>query len=418
MRIFRFLSLFFTVLAAVCAPAHAEEFPGGDSSAEFEKGFGASGGISEADKGDADEDRLKIGGAFWAQAQYLGLRGFGDRDGYLQNANTMWLYFDSRLRDDVRAYIKLRGDYSPTLGINPYTLEEIEETSVGLEEAKLMFNVGKSVFFTIGKQKLKWGSGKFWNPTDVMNNERRNLMYNEDVRLGLNMIKTHVPVGSANFYLVNRIEGSNDPGLIQHALRAEVPVGTAELAATASFLKGEKPVFGVDLSTALWELDFHAEAAHTQGSSRTYYDGGAHSDPSRQLTNFMTGLSYDYKYSDQDALTVSVEYFRNGAGVTSIGDYEGVLTAAAYQPYHLSRDYGMFMIYVPTPGRWEHVSFTMFNILNLTDQSAATKLMATLSHWSDMDIDLGMTAHYGNSSGELQVGGQFIDADVRLRVEF
>lgn len=391
----------------------AEDFPFPSSEKEFQEGFGAEGGISQLDKADADKDRLKIGGELWTQLQYFGLQGQAGRKGYLFNPNTLYLYFDSRLREDTRAYVRLMSVYDPTAsngGVSPFTGQALKETQVGIEEMKLLFNIDKTVFFTIGKQKIRWGSGKFWNPTDFLNSSRRNLLYNEDRRLGVNLIKTHLPLGSANLYLVNRIEGTTDPGLVHHALRAEMPIGTAELSATGSVQRGQSPVLGMDLSSALWELDAHMEVSHVTENSA---DGSG-----RPLTHVTTGISYDYKYSDQDMLSVSLEYFRNDGGLTETSGYVRVLLAGGYQPYFLARDYGMLMLYLPTPGRWEHVSFTLFNIMNFSDRSAASKFMATLTHIQNLNVDLGLTGHYGNPDGELKLGGQWMDADVRLRVAF
>lgn len=53
--------------------AHAEDFPGGDSSAHLEetlkKGFSAEGGMQDEDTKALDSDRLKIGGQLQAEWQ-------------------------------------------------------------------------------------------------------------------------------------------------------------------------------------------------------------------------------------------------------------------------------------------------------------------------------------------------------------
>ena len=46
----------------------------------------------------------------------------------------------------------------------------------------------------MGLQRIKWGSGRFWNPTDFLNQQRKDPLDFFDKRLGVAMLKLHLPL--------------------------------------------------------------------------------------------------------------------------------------------------------------------------------------------------------------------------------
>ena len=57
-----------------------------------------------------------------------------------------------------------------------------------LDQAWLRFDLGRTLFITAGKQHVKWGTSRFWNPTDFLQ-RKRNPLEPFDVRTGVNMVK-------------------------------------------------------------------------------------------------------------------------------------------------------------------------------------------------------------------------------------
>lgn len=388
---------------------------------EFEKGFGSAGGLTAEDKSFTESDRTKLGGRLWTELQHYQFNSTA-LPSYLSFPNTLWLYIDSTLKNDLRVYGKIRSTVDPTISagaVSPLTGTALSSSQTDLEELKLIFNVKKSVFFTVGKQKIKWGSGKLWNPTDFLNTERRNLLYADDRRLGVSLLKAHVPLGAANFYLIERFDSATQVDKLQHALRAEIPMGPTELCLSASAASNMKPIYGADFSAAVWDFDLYGEVSYTGGSSQVFFSAtGAATNPNRALLNWATGVSYDLKYSDTDTLTLGLEYFSNDAGYSSTSDYLYVFAGGGYVPFNLGTRYGAFTAYLPKPGSWEKLSFTLSNIMNLSDQSVVTKFNTAITALDDLTIDLGFSAHYGNSSGEFRYGNQLWDASLRFLVDF
>ncbi len=410
------------LVLASTSPAFAEDFPavGGDAD-EFDKGFSAEKGLTQDEKDAMESERLKVGGRLWSEFQHFQLNSTA-LPSYFFNPNTVWVYLDSRLRNDIRTYFKLRAIYDPTVtqgGTSPLTGLAMQQTRTDLEELKLMFNLKKTAFFTIGKQKIKWGSGRLWNPTDFLNIERRDLLFSEDRRLGVALIKTHIPIKDSNFYLIQRIDNSFQVDKIQHAVRAEIPIGPAEIIASASFASTSKPLYGLDVSSAIWDFDVYGEVSYTGGSSLSFYSAtGRYTDPNRPVTQAVGGISYDFKYSDSDAMTFALEYFYNDAGYTSTSDYASVFAYGGYQPFVLGNRYGSFLVNLQSPGSLEKWGFMLSNIANLMDMSAITKLNIGYTGLGDLRVDLGLTAHYGNSNGEFKFGNQLWDASLRFLVDF
>jgi len=390
-----------------------QEFPTDSVSAEdFEKGFGESAGISEHEKSNADEDRLKIGGTLASDGFIYAFEG---RD-HFRNPNTLWIYLDAKLRNDIRAFAKFKGVVDSTGAPGSPLASSVSPSDV--EELKLFFNAHKKVFFTLGKQKVKWGSGQFWNPSDVLNNTPRDLLYADDRRSGVSLLKAHVPVANSNLYLLSSFDGADRMSQIGNTLRLEVPVATSEISLTASKFYEQETVFGADLSAGLGIIDVRAEAAYSSASNKPRYSATGPFTEGGAAFNWVAGLSYDLDYLDNDTLSFNVEYFNNDDGYDKKSDYVFALLNKAYVPFHLGEQYAMFMIYAPTPGTWNHTSLSLFNVFNLTDESAITKFNVSFTLMQDLALDTGISIPYGASDREFRMLKQKYELSTRLKVDF
>ena len=78
-----------------------------------------------------------------------------------------------------------------------------------LDQLWINFDVAHRAFVTVGRQHVKWGVGKFWNPTDYLHPVRRDPLATFDARTGTTMLKLHVPWEKRgwNFYAVSPARG-------------------------------------------------------------------------------------------------------------------------------------------------------------------------------------------------------------------
>ena len=129
-----------------------------------------------------------------------------------------------------------------------------------LDQLWVNFDVERRVFVTAGKQHVKWGVGKFWNPTDYLHPVPRNPLAVFDERVGTTMVKLHVPWEARgwNAYgvaVLEDIAGLDEPtnrlGRVGVGGRVEAVVGTVELGADALTQDGHRPRFGVDASAGI-----------------------------------------------------------------------------------------------------------------------------------------------------------------------
>jgi hypothetical protein len=183
-----------------------------------------------------------------------------------------------------------------------------------LDQLWLKWDAYRRVFFTLGRQRIKWGSGRFWNPTDFLNAQRLDSVAILDTRLGATLLKVHVPVESLgwNFYAIANLSGAERPDDAGAAVRGEFVLGPAELALSAQLRGGpyaqvsplvtsvaasaqtavpatqvaqnvglNSPVastprqlqLGIDLSAGVGPLDLRVESALTHGSRLMWATG-------------------------------------------------------------------------------------------------------------------------------------------------
>jgi hypothetical protein len=392
----------------------AEDFPQSSSMADFEKSFSETSSLTQSEKDSVTEDRFHIGGKLAIDFFDTGI---GTQDQF-QNVNQFWLYGDAKLRNDIRAYIKALSTFVTPETSNTQSFSQATE-GVSLEELKLFFNANNWVFFTVGQQKIKWGSSKFWNPTDIINSSKRNLLYSDDRRAGVNLLKTHLPVGAANFYYVTALDDANRVAELGHYGRLEWPIGSSEISFTVGKKYDDHAVYGADVSVGVWDIDFYSELAFSRGSNSIFYnETGAYTQDSKNTTNWTLGLSYEMKYSDLESLSLGFEYFHNGDGYKNTNNYAYVLAAEAYVPFYLSQQYFLMSIYIPEPGSWNDTAITLSTIANITDKTYLSKLNFGVTLAQDLSLDLGLSFRLGSTSGELRYGDQRYQLESRLAVQF
>lgn len=409
----QFLLLVFLISSSIFA----------DEMAEFEKGFGEEGEIPQTQKEYYLKDKVDVGGAIYSDFFYYIYSNKSFKDDRFYNNNLGYFYVDAKLPADVRFFTKGRLKFDPTVDeseLNPLTGTNYQKLTADLDEMKLMFDVNDAVFFTIGKQKIKYGSGVFWNPTDFLNDTMKNPFYSYDRRLGVTLIKTHVPIGVSNFYIVADINNAKNIDQIAYVARLEAPINTSELALTLKAKKNMATKLGVDVSASLYEIDVHLETAISKGSDKTFYtlQGTPYTDTKKTFWDITVGASYDWQYTDSRTMTLSLEYYYNQEGYNNPAVYPILWANAMFVPLNTGRQYGMFTVYIPKPGSWNRTNITLFNVANLVDSSVMTRAELIYMFTNDLNIGFNVTGHYGKSSGEFRQFGQLLDLGIRFELNF
>jgi len=168
------------------------------------------------------------------------------------------LMLDIRLPQGAKAFANLETQYIPQ-GSN---------VLVSLREIFLDGNLKNHVFLRLGKQVLQWGRCDIWNPTDLINVEKKLFIQKIGYREGAYGIKLHIPFGTAyNIYGFVDTREASSVDSIAAAGKFEFLIGGTEMAFSMWDKKNYHPVFGYDFSTRLLGIDLTGELSLSDGSN-------------------------------------------------------------------------------------------------------------------------------------------------------
>ncbi len=369
---------------------------------------------------DAKDDRLEIGGLAYLRGSYALSQGEDAETAPLRTPALFDLYADARPSERVRIFTRGRFTYDFSIPSSATNATDsfgrpLERETVALDQLWLKFDVARTVYVTAGKQPLKWGSGRFWNPTDFLNPVLRDPLAAFDERLGVTLVKLHVPFESTgmNVYGVVDVDGADSPEEVGGALRAEAVVGTAELALSGGARKGRPRYLGADLSAGIWDFDVRLEAAFRRGDTASYYEGeldlrrmrlpSAVSRKDEWIPQAVAGLEYSFNYSDEDSASLGIEYFYNESGYEDASLYPWLLFQGAYRPLYTGKHYGAVYGFLAGPGSWNDTTIIVSTLGNLNDRSYLSRLDWRVQLMSYLNLDLYLNYHYGRN-GEFNFG--------------
>jgi hypothetical protein len=424
------------LFGAPAAPAPARPQPSPPPGAISEPRLEPSAPGTEARLEDkASQEPLKIGGQLYLRSNVSARQGQPPSQWTLSSPNLVDVYLDGRPNERVRGYLLGRMQWDPTVnpGQDPLTGKATSSApSVSLDQLWLSFDLARTVFVTAGRQHAKWGTGRFWNPTDWLHPAPRNPLALFDARTGTTMVKLHLPWEKTgwNFYAVALLEGAaqdaaaanaDTVGKVSGAARAELVLWGAEVGLDIFARRGSVKG-GVDLSMAIWELDVTGELALKTGSDAPLFRlraGGAPNDTFNGYESFeATGLtpaatlgaSWSWRYSDEDTLTLGGEYFFNANGYDDPEIYpllllqQSLTGTTTFTPFYLGRHYAGLFALLPNPGQWNTTTFILSVLANLSDRSVVARLDWQQTLLTHLRFEAYGQVHAGDGQGEFRFG--------------
>jgi hypothetical protein len=354
----------------------------------------------------------------------------------LASPNLLDIYFDGRPSDRLRAYIRGRVAYDYTVADGSMDVwgNEQHSTEVMLDQMWLKFDLARTAFVTLGRQPVKWGTGYFWNPSDFLNQAHKDPLASFDERLGLNLIKVHLPIENLgwNFYAIADLTEANTAQKIGGAFRAEILLGTVELALSTAVKKDQPFRLGSDLSFGLWWFDFRFEGAVFKGDERVYYKGDldlnqgldgiiadiatikTYQRQDEWIPQLSAGLELDIPFGTEDSLIVGLEYFYNDAGYADSSLYPILMippeqmqassgsatpssstTSPTYSPLYIGRHYLGAYFLLAAPGRWDNTSFILSLLGNLSDETGLARFDYRVKLLTYLDFNAYLNYHFG-----------------------
>jgi len=404
------------LLFLLCAPAIAED--------RDDEIFGEGTDEETSEELVLAEDPLELGGILYLRFDGAFVESANLADHDFSSPNFADLYLDARPNDRLRGFIRGRLKWNPTVEPNEPTFLGLgappTQTDILLNELWLKFDVGRTLFVTLGKAHVRWGASRLWNPIDLINTTRRSPLAFFDERTGLPLLKLHFPIESLgwNFYLLGVLDEADPLGAAAAAARAEFVFSTVELGLTGAYRRGEDPKAGLDLSAGIFDLDFTGEV-------------GFRFEEATPTIQASAGLEYGIPILDDDSLYLGAEYFYNqdghdtvedaffaSAGVSTLEDLtlgvaDGSIdlnqTLSTLQFFYIGEHYAAVFFALPYPGSWNNTSFTLSTVANLSDYSALSRLDISTRVLTYLTVQTYIMGHWGNQ-GELRAGPEAFSA--------
>lgn len=341
----------------------------------------------------------------------------GIADAALSSPSLFDAYLDARPNDRLRAFAQVRLNYDFTIqpGDVGLTGQPQEQLRIAFDQGWVKLDLGRVAYITAGKQRIRWGTGRFWNPTDFVNLDIRNSVDFFDQRLGVNLLKVHFPFEALgwNLYLLGKFEGIDvleDTGV---GARAEFVFGQMELA-LSTLVKKDAPLrVGADFSAGLWLFDVRAEATLQRGLDVDRFTGELDFDEGKipeledtdenWYASVVVGADIQLQYNDQDTVILGGEYFYNQAGYASAELYPFLVLNGAFRPLYLGQHYFGAYALASGPFSLNDTSLTLSTLGNLSDRSFLTRfdVQQVVLNW--VTVNAFASVHYGNR-GEFKLG--------------
>ncbi len=422
------------VLLFLVSPAFGEDFQVDESLFEDSAFEVASNELVSTNLAE-EKEGLEISGGINLQMGQILNRDFltGKTDNNRFSSSTgAFVLADVRLKQGIRGFAHLDASYNPA-GTN--------ELTWGMKELFVDLNVEKRVFFRVGKQVLQWGRGYLWNPTDLVNVEKKSFTNLFATCEGNYGFKMQIPFGTLfNIYAYAKLGKETLPTDLAFSTKVEVLVGNTEIALSTRVKRGDHPVFGVDFSSAFFGWDIYGEA------SLADWDGNQHLRfvqtnvimgsltnqmelaQSFELTNgwipkVSLGVSRSFDLLDvQDRLSLTLEGFYNGAGYTNLTlDTTNRQLAFFGGGYYHAGEYGQWygacFLTVRQLGLSE-LSGNLNAIVNLSDNSALISLGLTYTPVDHFTLSFSLNGAVGEENREYTFYGNGLNGNLSTGLVF
>jgi hypothetical protein len=403
-------------------------------------------GTVEAQPGAADtknpaeaveSEKLGFSGQLQSFSSYTMTRNFiQGATGFSDNtfANTIMGDFlvDARLPRNFRMFMDLNINYVPTGTPVPtvftpvpplpppvppqFVLMQNETTLLDIKEVFVDFNfANNAIHFRAGKQVLQWGTGYFWNPTDLINVSHKSFTNLNALLDGVFGLRTDVTF-SPNFHLYTfvNLNGVTDLTDVAYAARTEFLAGKVEFGFSGWYEYNKIPVFGTDITMPLfWELNMTGEASLSYGDNGQKLDtnGNPYSVSNELVPKVDIGLSRTFDVLNvQDRLSVMGEFFWNSDGYDqnmfqSLGSGSLSLMTFLNGYYHASyygQYYGALFVSIADFGE-PNMTLSIDGLMNFSDTSAIALIGLSDSPVNNFTLEAQVGSALGPTYGEYTV---------------
>ena len=368
--------------------------------------------------------RFHFGGEIYNYNIYRVLRdvaieGRSARDNEFFSSIVGDFYLDVRLTHGLKGYVSTTVAYLPSEGA--------DELFIQLNEFFLDVNIRYRIFFRVGKQVLQWGTGFFWNPSDLINIDRKQFTDIERLRSGIYGFKVHLPVRTVfNLYGFLGTRDIEEKDSYSFSLKLEFLIRSFEFSLSGWFQNRRKPILAGDFSTGVSGWNFYGEFIYAAEHTRESYQR-APSEEERYVKRRIqehTGKALFgwHKSFRQDRIFLGNEFYYTSEGYRNNVFKNDTLRMAiqrdGYYPFDHSQWYGAVFLTFDRLFR-QTSSFVINMLFNLNDGSIVINPWLNVSLVNQFRFSFRPIFWIGNGSDtEATFQNNFMDWGFELSLSF
>jgi hypothetical protein len=229
----------------------------------------------------------------------------------------------------------------------------------------------------LGRQRIAWGTGRFWSPLDILNPVSPLALEREE-RVGVDAALLEAKLGPLSraslVYAPATDRGSPSRALQWHGNAAGV-----DASLVAGRLLG-LDIVGVDVASQIGDVGLRGEAARLRPSA------------GRGFSRLMAGADYAFA----GGLTLSAELYYNGAGDRDPVAYDLAAWSAGRVSTLATRYAGLFASYEITP----LLKWVNYAVVNVDDGSHGFDSRLVWSWRNNLDLTIGVQRFTGSAGSE------------------
>ncbi len=335
---------------------------------------------------------------------------------------------DVRLEDKAKAFLNLELAYSPqndsylqSQKINSFSMDKYYNNYV-INEFFVDANISRKIYLRLGKQYLQWGRCYFWNPTDLINVERRNFTDLNKSREGVFGLKIHIPFGAQkNFY--SFVDSSNEDKMNQLAVASkfEFIVDKTEMAFSIWSKQNAKAVYSYDISSRIRKYDIRGELSMTRGETKNLFNTESnliYKIEHKWIPKYSINLGRTFNYTLPDRVSANVEFFYNHSGYsnnvfTPLFWMAGNLYEANNHGKYYAAFFGSFNRFLI-----ENCILNFNAISNLSDKSFIITPGINYVPFYNFSIDFNVSLYGGGNNKEYTLSGNTAAFQLQTNISF
>ena len=220
----------------------------------------------------------------------------------------------------------LPNDIAVPIGVNG-------AVNISIRELYTDFSLKDIAFFRLGKHAVKWGTGYFYSPADIINISRIDPQDPEADKEGPLSLRTHIVIPRTQhnlwFYLLPPAESGFKTENTAVAAKAEFVFGNWEWGIGGRYRYEQAPKLITTLSGSIaGKVAVFAEGVFAWGSDYIYYKNGDYNSGYTEKNKAFFQATAGASYSNAKTHTsVAAQYFYNGFGYRNTKEVQSIIEA-------------------------------------------------------------------------------------------